>query len=69
MNHFWIPVIFRLALIAALGLTAGVAFNERIGFIVATGGLLVLIALHVIYLKRAVEDWQVVFEKEMAKAA
>ncbi len=55
MNHFWIPVLFRLASIAALGLTAGVAFNERIGFIVATGGLLVLIALHVIYLKRAVE--------------
>ncbi|MFN0305003.1 MAG: phosphate regulon sensor histidine kinase PhoR [Burkholderiales bacterium] len=55
MNHFWIPVIFRLALIAALALFAGVAFGERIGFVVAIAGLLVLITFHVVYLKRAVE--------------
>ena len=55
MNHFWYPVLFRLASIGALALCAGVAFDERVGFWVAIAGLLGLISLHVVYLKRTVE--------------
>ncbi len=55
MSHFWYPVLFRLALIAALASVAAVAFDDTAGFVVAIAGLLVLIALHVIYLKRVVE--------------
>ncbi len=56
MNHFWLPVLFRLAFVAALGLFVGVANDEQFGYLVVIAGLLVLISLHVVYLKRAA-DW------------
>jgi two-component system, OmpR family, phosphate regulon sensor histidine kinase PhoR len=56
LNYFWLPVLFRLAFIAALGLFIGVVIDEQFGYIITIAGLLVLISLHVIYLKRAA-DW------------
>jgi two-component system, OmpR family, phosphate regulon sensor histidine kinase PhoR len=56
LNHFWLPVLFRLAFIAALGLFVGVVIDEQVGYVVTIAGLLVLISLHVVYLKRAA-DW------------
>ncbi len=54
MIRFWPPVVFRLALIAALALTAGFVLGESWGFAVAIAGLLVLIASHLWYLWRIV---------------
>lgn len=54
MIRFWPPVAFRLALIAALALTAGFVLGETWGLAVAIVGLLVLIASHLWYLWRIV---------------
>ena len=56
MDRFWLPVWFRFGLIAFLALIAELAFGVTPGLVVALGGLVLLVALHLFYLKR-ITDW------------
>jgi two-component system phosphate regulon sensor histidine kinase PhoR len=52
MVIFWPPVLFRLAVVLALALAAGFVLGETWGYLTAIAGLLVLIGLHLYYLRR-----------------
>lgn len=58
VNSFWLPVWFRLGVIAFFALMAGVLLGERWGYAVAMAGLGLLIGLHLYYLHR-VNAWLV----------
>lgn len=56
LNHFWLPVWFRFALIAFFALLAGYEIDERAGYLTAIAGLIILIGFHIYYLK-IVTEW------------
>ena len=52
MISFWPPVFVRLAIVLVLALIAAVVLGEKSGYLTAIAGLLVLIGLHVYYLRK-----------------
>jgi two-component system phosphate regulon sensor histidine kinase PhoR len=54
MVSFWPPVFFRLAVVLVLALAAGFVLGATWGYLTAIAGLLVLIGLHLYYLRRVV---------------
>jgi len=52
MISFWPPVFVRLTIVLVVALVAGVAFGANFGYLAAIAGLLLLIGLHLYYLRK-----------------
>jgi len=52
MREFWFKPLIRLAALGLIGVAAGFALGETVGWILVSGGLLVLILLQLVYLQR-----------------
>jgi two-component system phosphate regulon sensor histidine kinase PhoR len=55
MIPFWSPIIIRLAIVLVLSVLAGGIFGENLGYLTAIAGLLVLIGLHLYYLRQVMK--------------
>ena len=52
MIPFWPPVFVRLSIVLVLAFVASLVFGEKFGYLTAIAGLLVLIGLHLYYLRK-----------------